>query len=70
MEQLTCQIVLLPSSIALDELVVTVDSMNRNVNEGDTLSLCANLSSSSYEFSFNVTATAVFEDITTDCKCS
>ena len=69
MEQLTCQIVLLPSSTALDELDVTVDNMNRNVNEGDTLRLCANLSSSNYEFSFNVTATAI-ENMTANCKCS
>ena len=69
MKQLICQIVLLPSSIALDELSVTVDNMNRTVNEGDTLNLCVSLSSSNYEFSFNVNATAVFDDIA-GCKCS
>ena len=69
MKQLICQIVILPSSIALDELSVTVDNMNRTVNEGDTLNLCVNLSSSNYEFSFYVNATADFDDAA-DCKCS
>lgn len=68
-KQLTHQIVLLPSSIAFDELNVTVDNMNRTVNEGDILDLCVNLSSSYYDFSFNVIATAVFND-TANCKCS
>ena len=68
MKQLICQIVLLPSSIAFDELDVTVDNMNRTVNEGDTLNLCVSLSSSNYDFSFNVIATADFDNAA-DCKC-